>query len=321
MSGLPLPDITKLVYEAKEKERKIYPCHSNRASEMGHPCERYLVYNRLNWNDKIIPSVETQFIFDAGNIIEKLAKEDLEKAGFEIIEMHRPYEWKEYEITGYIDFMLRSKDGFEFPVEVKGLQNYDVQKLDCIEDFLGSRKIWLKKYPAQLTLYMLMANKEYGAFYIKSKPSMKPKHIWINIDYTFGEELLQKAQRVNICVKNKTYPERIEYEGYICDKCPYAHICLPEVKNVGAKLINSPELEEKLERREELKDSVEEYEAIDKEIKDAFREIPEAFVGKNWQIIGKWREMNKIDTKALPEEIKKQYTITSKSWITTIMKI
>lgn len=303
-----LPDITRLIYDAKEKERKIYPCHSNRASELGHPCERYLVYNRMNWQDKSLHSVETQFIFDGGNVIEKLAKEDLEKAGFEIIEQHRPYEWKEYQITGYIDFMLRDKEGFVFPVEVKGLQDIDANKLNCIEDFLQAKKIWLNKYPAQLTLYMLLSNKEYGAFYIKGKPSLLPKHIWINLDYTFAESLLKKAERINNYIKGKSYPEKIEYKEYICGRCDYAHICLPDTINQSANFIDSSEIEEKLIRREELKKMVSEYEELDEEIKDKFKGVLETVIGENWHIISK---LQKRKSFTVPE---------SESWVTSIKK-
>jgi hypothetical protein len=80
-------------------------------------------------------------------------------------------------------------------------------------------------------------------------------------------------------------------------------------------------LESKLERREELKSMVEEFESIDEEVKDAFNGIPEAFVGKSWQIIGKERIANRLDTKAMPEELKKPYMSQTKSWTTKILKI
>jgi len=321
MNSIELPDITKAVYDAKEKGRKIYPCHSNRASELGHPCMRYLVYNRINWNDKALPSVETQFIFDAGNVIEKLAKDDLEKAGFEIVEQQRPYEMKDLSISGYIDFKLRDKNGFVFPCEVKGLNDNDTRKLNCIEDFLESGKVWLMKYPAQLTIYMLLTNSEYGCFYIKSKPSMKPKHIWIHLDYTFAESLLQKAEKINKFVAEKKYPDPIEYNERICGRCPFSHLCLQPIENDGANFIDSAELEEKLQRREELKAVKEEYENIDDDIKGQFKEIPETFVGKNWRIFGKEIKKIRVDTKAMPAELRKPYENEVTEWRTTIQKI
>lgn len=301
-----LIDITKEVYEAKEKERKIYPVHSNRASELGHPCERYLVHSRLDWEKKILPSVETQFVFDMGNIIEKLAKDELEKAGFEIVEQHRPYEWRGYCITGYIDFMVKDKNGFVFPIEVKGLQNHDWDKLNCIEDFLQSKKLWIQKYPAQLTLYMLLSNKEYGAFYIKSKQSLKPKHIWVNLDYTFAEELLQKAKRINEYVKTKTYPERIPYDQSMCGNCPFSALCLQDVINQPAEFIDNQELNDTLDRIAEIKPISKEYDELYDKVKNVTKTVDKLIVNGNWILQNVPSQRTSYE---VPEDIKKQYAV------------
>ncbi len=45
---------------------KVYPNPNNRASEAGHDCERYLVYSRLNWSEKIRHDARLQRVFDEG---------------------------------------------------------------------------------------------------------------------------------------------------------------------------------------------------------------------------------------------------------------
>jgi hypothetical protein len=57
----------------------------------------------------------------------------------------------------------------------------------------------------------------------------------------------------------------------------------------GATLIDDPELEIKLDRRGELKTSKDEFDDLDKDIKQGLKEKPEVIIGK-WKIQGKWVE-------------------------------
>jgi len=54
----------------ESKKPQLYPVHSNRASELGHECLRYLVYNRTRWQEKALPSP---------NLMLKLAKRAIAK--------------------------------------------------------------------------------------------------------------------------------------------------------------------------------------------------------------------------------------------------
>ncbi len=313
-----LPEISKRVMESYTETDKR-PVRTNWASELGHKCIRYLVYKRLEWDKATAYSHETLRIFEAGNMIEEIAKRDFERAGFKIIEHNRAYEWREYQISGKLDFVLEDKTGFVFPVEVKGLADHYAKKLTCVEDFFASNKSWVQKYPAQLTMYMLMSNYEYGALYIIGKPSLIPyPAIWVHLDYTFAEDLLQKAQKINEYVTKNEYPPQIEYQESICGKCQFRHLCMPPTNFEGAKFIDNEELEQKLNRREELKESVDEYKQIDEDVKGQFENITEAYIGKTWRIVGKEQKYNKCD---IPPEIKKQYTIQETRWITKILKI
>ena len=55
-------EIIGKIKEAKRKKIKNYPCHVPRASEIGHPCERYLVYSITNWQDRQPYEPELQVI-------------------------------------------------------------------------------------------------------------------------------------------------------------------------------------------------------------------------------------------------------------------
>lgn len=293
------------VIQAKVKKIKAYPCHTNRASELGHPCDRYLYYCRMNWSDRALHSADLQFIFDQGKAIEAEAVRELEEAGFIIMEQRRPFEWKQYQITGTLDLKIAEaaaeiagRVDKAYPTEIKGLQHHDWVKLDCIEDFLISKKQWIKKYPAQLTLYMLMDNSPEGLFYIKSKSNFKPKEIWITLDYTFAEELVQKAERVNAAVAKKAIPDRIPYDDEVCGRCSFAHICLTAGDfGKGATFMDSDELLGWLKRREELDPLRKEFKEVDENIKEMVKEIETVIIGP-YVITGKWHERKEYKVEA-----------------------
>ncbi len=283
-------DIITPVYEQKKKRIKLYPQHVNRASQAGHPCERYLVFCRTKWEERLLHDVGLEFIFEGGNMIEKMVERELEDAGFTIIEQQKPFAWKEFELTGHLDFKILN-NGETYPVEVKGLNMFDFDKLDCIEDFFRSKKVWIKGYPAQLALYMLMDNKQLGVFYIKRTPGFRPKAIWLHLDYTFAEDILKKLERINKHVKEDTIPEPIkDYD--ICKYCGFLHICFPDFVGKEIEIIDEIEIEEAIRKTEELKPAYREYNKQLKAWKHALTEREKVIVGP-YLVLGKW-----VDKKA-----------------------
>lgn len=284
------PSVVESVIEAKEKKRKTYPCHTNRASEIGHECEKYLVLNRTRWQEKLMYPVELQFIFDHGNYIEKECIDEIEAGGNEVMEQQRPFEieGKGAKITGHIDSRVRLKsNGNIYACEIKGLSPYDWQKLDTIDDFFNSTKPWIKKYPAQLNTYMAGTGGKEGFFYIKNKmaPNM-PKEIWMSFDSTYMGELFEKAKRVDDHVKNKTLPEPISF-CKTCERCSFSHVCLPDKSyGEGIEIINDADFEDILNRRAELKNNYSEYQKIDKFVKEKIKNRPYLMCGQ-WIIEGK----------------------------------
>jgi CRISPR/Cas system-associated exonuclease Cas4 (RecB family) len=294
-----LPNIEQDIRDALAKDIRIYHPRSNYASALGHPCARRGVYARANWQDKKLHDVTTEMIFRGGKMIEQhIAKEYLEQAGYEILMNNVPIESEssrmldKLQIGGRLDFMVRKKgDSFKFPVEVKSMVHHEWERLTCIEDFLQSKRHWVKSYPGQLALYMLGKDCEYGMFLLISKQTFEPKAIWVNLDYTFAETLLKRAEEINAHVAAGTYPERIQYDDGICGRCDFAHICLPDVMREGAAFLEDPMLIEMLEQRDALKDKVDgpkhELEDLDKSIKKLLEGVAKAVVGGKWMVIGK----------------------------------
>lgn len=299
-------DIIQPIVEMKTRRIKQWPVHTNRASNLGHPCERFLVYERTRWREKALHDVTLQFIFDEGNIHEAAVIRELQEAGFQIIEQQRAFEWKKYEITGHVDAKIKYDGGF-IPIEIKSMSDWAWKSVNDLSDMHKSKSVYMRQYPAQMTLYLLMDEKEEGAFILKNKTTGLLKQIPVRLDYEYGETLIQKAERINTHVKAGTLPDRVDLSAGACEWCAYAQICLPERRHEGL-IINDPELEGKLDRRAALKALKDEYDELDKEIREAVKERPETVVG-NWLLKGKW-----VDKKA--------YTVEAcRYWQTTIKRI
>ena len=276
------------VDERLQKQIKLSPCHTNRASELGHACERYLVLRRARWSEAALPDIGLQRIFNEGHLQERAVIRDLEDAGFQIIEQQRDYEWKEYQVTAHLDGKLVMDDK-AVPLEVKSMNPYIFKSVQTVGDLLNPRYPHLAKYLAQLQIYMLLSNSEKAVLIIKDKSSGQMRELWVDLDYHAAEALIQKAQRINAAVDAKVLPDRIPYAENICGRCPFLAICLPEVKRDALEITTDPELEANLKRRHELAPLRTEYEQLDKDVKAVLAEHERVVVG-DFLIQGKWIE-------------------------------
>jgi CRISPR/Cas system-associated exonuclease Cas4 (RecB family) len=261
------------IYENKEKKRRISPVNSNRASEIGHPCLRYLVYLRTKWSEKALPTLRQQLVFDEGRNQERSIIFDLMEAGFEIIEQQRTLYWEEFNLVGHIDGKV-IVNGKGIPFEVKSLSPYIFETINNLKDMLTHRKWWVRKYPFQLLIYLLLANEPEGIYILKNKSSGELKEIWVRLEdhLELAEEALKKCEEIERHIKNQTLPDRINNEE-ICDTCPFAHICLPELTRPAINLEENEEILQMLEERELLKEKVERFNELDEQIKNYFKKM------------------------------------------------
>ena len=307
-----LINVDDRIKEAYEKDRRVYPCRSNRASNIGHPCMRYLVYSRKDWQKKVLPPVDLLYIFEGGNYIETLAIKRLEKAGFTVTSQQRDFEDHKAGITGHIDGFISFPEAPEekYPLEIKSISQWGYEAINSYEDILRSDKVWVKQYPAQMQLYLYLSNKERGMFYFVNKQNLQGKTIWVDLDYSYCEGILRKAEEVNSFLVSDEYPERIPYDRDVCGNCDFKHLCMPEQNNPSQiQFSENQELESLLNRREELEPARKEYEKIDKEVKEIAKTAP-----KDNIIIGGWvitRKTTKGMSPAKPQQ----------EWIRTVVSI
>lgn len=296
-----------------------FPCRTNRASILGVPCERWLVYERTQWDNKKLPSLELQYIFEEGKKHEESVVNDLKKAGFLIFQQQTSFFLEKEEISGSFDFKIADPEDSKtaYICEAKAVSPNVFASLNTIEDFNNNwfYKRWLSQI--QIYLYGAGTSEEKGFLVIKNRVSGRLKIMDIFLDYDYVDGLLKKAQRINEHIKNGTLPDQIE-DISICSKCPFFHICLPEmVEKSFVEFIEDGTLEEKIKRWYDLKEARREYEKLDDEIKKIFEKKDKIIIG-NFFITGK--EIS-YTTYNIPEDIKKQYAKKEQYWKMKIEKI
>lgn len=308
--------IVEKILEAKEAKIRQYPVNANRASELGHECLRYLVLNRTRWQEKTLYDARLQMVFDMGRMVEDLVFQDLKDAGFSIVEQQRPFSWAKYQITGSIDFKL-AIDGKVYPTEVKSSAPHPFASINSVVDMLHHKYHYMRKYPAQLTLYLLMDNKDEGLFLFKNKSTGELKEIWMDLDYEFAESLVQKAEAINKHVEEGTLPAPMDYNEDICGSCGFVHICMPDRIGKEVEVTQDGELLELVTRYMALKPGAKEYDEVNDRITELVKGREKILVG-DYYIEGKWVERKVYH---VPDDVKQKYLDTSQSWQKKIIPI
>ena len=128
------------------------------------------------------------------------------------------------------------------------------------------RQSWTQRYLGQLTLYELASNFERGWFLLVNKANLY-EYRWIELplDYCRAEALLQKASRVNAHLEQGSLPPKLN-DPIECRWCPFAYLCGPDHKTGGnLTVIGNPQLEEVLDRLEELEETRQEIGALERQ--------------------------------------------------------
>ena len=317
-----IPNIPEILDAETAKRIKSWPHPTNRASEAGHPCIRFLVLSRTSNELKALHDVGLQRIFDLGNLYEEYLLRQMAASGqVQVIEQQRAYEWKKFNLTGRIDGKLAVNGSF-VPLEIKSSSPNafaGIRELEPI-DMLKSKFSWIRKYPAQILLYMLMEGAEFGVMVFINKASGEQSEKIFRLEgelLEYAETILKKLEAVNAHVSLGTAPDAKLIDD--CKGCAFCKTaCFPGADyGPGIDILQDPELEAKLDRRGEIEPVAKEFEALDKELKDGFKGKPGAVVG-GWMIESSRRERKGVDLSA---ELKKQYEKITEYYVTSIGRI
>lgn len=297
--------INAKLFKAKADKIKIYPCNNLRASSIGHPCERYLYLMVKHWNEQKPHDVGLQCIFDLGNTLEEHTIKNIKEAGFEVITPTvRSWKIDKPLITGREDIRIKDENGELLPVEIKGISPFEFDKLNTVEDFMKSKRSYIRGYPAQLQTYMYYFAKEKGFFALTNKLTGETKFIEMPFDYEYAESLLQKAERIYKALETEQPPEACD-DISVCESCSLAHVC-GECRRIPTDIDLDEELDALIDRKNELAAAKKEYEQVDKEIKARVGERDKVITGQ--YLITRSSFVKKAFT--VPESV--QYRVTIK---------
>jgi CRISPR/Cas system-associated exonuclease Cas4 (RecB family) len=254
-------------YGFKTSKQERWPVHSNRASMLGDPCVRRLVYSRTMWDQAAMFPPEMTIRFEEGKEQERWVEKQLREAGVVLVEGQKSFFWKEYQIGGRIEGIIVS-DSKRFPYEIKSMSPSMYAKIGSFEDMKRAKEHYLQKYPAQIQIYLLHENENQGIYIMKDKSSGMLRILDATLDYEYAESLLQKAEVINQHVKDGTLPIQTD-EVEMCLDCAYRHICLP---TLGSGVINfeiSSIIEPLMDRIKELQSQLDamNYKDVEAEIK------------------------------------------------------
>jgi hypothetical protein len=323
----PMDLVSDLINSMIEKRRTTLKAKINRyprthfiASDI-HDCDRYMCHSILDWQSRPMHDEGLQAIFDAGNREEESVKARMAADGWNVILQQMPFEVKnragEMLCRGKIDGKIMY-NGLAIPWEVKSMDANIFRGITSLEDF--KKKPHLRKYIRQMQMYLFGNNAEAGLFTLSD--FRHEKYIPVSLDLGECEHIIQRLERNWEFVKKKEYPERMDYDNTICGKCPFLHVCLPDVKNTGAKFIDNDELLTTLNRLAELKPQAKEYKTLDEEVKEAFRNIPDAVVNLTWRLMGKeTKGRATLDKTLIPPDILEKATKTEPGWKTDIIRL
>lgn len=292
--------IEKAIRNEVESRITVYPCNNLRASNIGHPCERYLYLLIKHWDKQEPHDYGLQNIFDLGNAIEVYTIDKLKAAGFEVITpTQRSWKVEHPLITGREDIRIKDPDTGElFPAEIKGLSPFEWAKLNSVDDFYNSKKHYVRAYPSQLLVYCWKFEKEKGFFVLTNKLTGEIKVIEVPFDWDKADAMLKKGERVYECLND---PDKIPpacEDISVCEECKLRHICPTQHARVEAE-IDDGELEELILQKEALAQQYRAYNEVSDQIK--------ACVGEREKVI---TDTHFVQTKTIE---KKAYNVAART--------
>jgi hypothetical protein len=285
-----------------KKHSEVREPLSTTASSLGYVCERRIVYGRCFPKDATAYSDELLSIFEEGDLHAKNVKQELCEIGYEVVESEVRFADKRLDISGAIDgkIVVSGHDTYSqkrIPAEIKSITG---QAPRTEMEIRNSENRLLRRYYSQLQTYLYLCNEEFGLFIFKDKIIGCWTVVVVQMDFSFVETLLQRAERVRDAVrlvdlaatceeKLSLLPDR-DVTRAECDGCPFYGLCLPADAPVDPLLLaQDDDLEKQIDRRAELDSGRKEFAKLDETIKARFKlTAGERFVvGAKWLVTKK----------------------------------
>lgn len=291
--------IAELQEQWLKDKYEVKPQHTNRASNAGSPCSRYLVYSRTSYQMREAPSTHLLSIFEAGHDCEKIVFKWLnDRLDLPIIQpKNKDSFWPALQLSGHLDALLEEEiNGKKVwsPVEIKSCSISTFDSVHNFEEMKNSNKHWVRKYCGQMLLYLLLENKERGyfCFYNKESGLLRDFPVVLCDHMDMAEVILKRLEEVNRHVAAGTIPDRFYEPGppsELCASCDFATLCLPGSSYGEAlKLLTEPSVEALLREESELKQALKLVANEERRLKVIGDQLKAFFEGKAKVMIGNY---------------------------------
>lgn len=264
-----------------ESEITVYPARAWYPSQIGHPCDRFLVWSFTRWKDKARHDWVLQSIFGEGNMHQPAVYKRLEAMGFECIrEGDRPVQHKlkgGAVISGRGDGAFRGYKGvrFEQPIglEIKSMADHIWKRIDTLDDILNYSEHYIRGYYTQANTVAFLEERPATSLVLKSKSTGLLKIITWELDFENAEATLQRIEKLQPMVEGNVDPPPIMF-GKPCERCAFRLQCYPpRSMGEGVDIIEDTDLADDIEAREQLRASKSSYDALDKSIKKKLKAL------------------------------------------------
>ena len=174
----------------------ITPPSSFRASEVGTACARYLYHARVDWAKK--PGIDARLagIFAQGTDCEKAVTRDfLDSDEWTLEEGQVSVQDADLDLTGHIDgTLIHLKTGARLPAEIKSSEPNTWKTINSFRDLFG-KALWLRKWAAQILVYLYLKGEPVGVIIIRNKSTRETKVLGVMLD-DWMDELVKVQNRI-----------------------------------------------------------------------------------------------------------------------------
>lgn len=257
------------------------------ASDLGHGCDRYLVYRRTQGENASTHGPELEGIFALGRVHERELKLELQEARLEVLEAELRFEDRELEVSGRSDLTIPHR-GVHWILDAKSMNSAMFARIRSVADLFDAAQTWLRKYPAQVAFYARRYRLEYPTrtarcgLILRSKDTGEPRVLALTLEDEARalEGLEPRLRAVAAHVAAGTLPDRVDSEAGWCERCAFHAVCGPdEPLRDPLKVTSDAHLIASLDRLAELEDGARERDRLDKAVKarlkktDAFARV------------------------------------------------
>lgn len=252
---------------------------SNRASEIGHPCLRWHMANRLIGHLAPAPDQGLLGVFARGRYFEEWATRELfpTLADRRVVATQGELYDHQLDLSGHFDFRFRLENGAERITDTKCMVNG--ASMDSWERIPVR---FAPKYRAQLEVYMRLSETPEASLWIGDAVSWTKGHeLVVAPDDTLWESIKLRCVRLReeqARLLPLSVEELIGQDGLLtveglelgnpqCAGCKWKETIGCAWSLEGLAILETPEMLELLERRDELSPFAAEYQQVDKEIK------------------------------------------------------